>query len=271
MSTEYSLTGGDSTEPSRQISGKADSCAFCNGTLERRSHHSATNRQTVLFGCAECPVGTVAIVDLQGPLSERCTRRLERAQRRCTTGINAYRVGAFLTDDLPSGQYTVERVDEHQFTIELPGTATSWDVLRLADSLSVGPLCAERLDGAVSITDTRWSGVDVEDTSDVVTDGGTIPVPVDGEAQLDSGGNQFAVSTADEPRTKRAKTENMRVSLLRKGGRYEVHSASDNYYQVDVLSETCTCPDAAGRCKHLRRVDLEIQAGLVPKPDGQLP
>jgi len=45
---------------------------------------------------------------------------------------------------------------------------------------------------------------------------------------------------------------------------------------VDVIGESCTCPDwqqrsPAGGCKHLRRVDHEIKRGRVPRPDGRLP
>jgi len=79
-----------------------------------------------------------------------------------------------------------------------------------------------------------------------------------------------------EPRTSRAVDESMAVSLLEKGGRYEVRSASGNWYEVDVISESCTCPDwrkrtPEGGCKHLRRVDHEIKQGQVPRPDGRLP
>ena len=79
-----------------------------------------------------------------------------------------------------------------------------------------------------------------------------------------------------EPRTKRAIDEAMDVSLLSKGGRYEVQSASGNRYEVDVVDESCTCPDwqqrsPEGGCKHLRRVDHEIKRGRVPRPDGRLP
>jgi hypothetical protein len=68
----------------------------------------------------------------------------------------------------------------------------------------------------------------------------------------------------------------MDVSLLRKGGVYEVQSASGNTYEVDVASKTCTCPDftkrqPSGGCKHLRRADIEIHSGTVPRPDGRLP
>lgn len=79
-----------------------------------------------------------------------------------------------------------------------------------------------------------------------------------------------------EPRTKRARTEEMDVSLLQKGGIYEVQSESGNSYEVDIASKTCTCPDftkrnPSGGCKHLRRADLEIRGGNVPRPDGRLP
>ena len=79
-----------------------------------------------------------------------------------------------------------------------------------------------------------------------------------------------------EPRTRRAVDEAMKVSLLEKGGRYEVRSASGNWYEVDVISESCTCPDwqqraPEGGCKHIRRVDHEIKQGRVPRPDGRLP
>jgi hypothetical protein len=79
-----------------------------------------------------------------------------------------------------------------------------------------------------------------------------------------------------EPRTKRARNEEMDVSLLQKGGIYEVQSESGNIYEVDIASKTCTCPDfkkrnPSGGCKHLRRADLEVRSGNVPRPDGRLP
>lgn len=78
-----------------------------------------------------------------------------------------------------------------------------------------------------------------------------------------------------EPRTKRDVNEAMDVSLLSKGGRYEVQSASGNLYEVDIVDESCTCPDCQqrsleGGCKHLRRVDHEIKRGHMPSPDGRL-
>jgi hypothetical protein len=79
-----------------------------------------------------------------------------------------------------------------------------------------------------------------------------------------------------EPRTRRAVDEEMAVSLLEKGGRYEIQSASGNRYEVDVVGESCTCPDwdqrtPEGGCKHMRRVDHEIKQGRVPRPDGRIP
>jgi hypothetical protein len=75
----------------------------------------------------------------------------------------------------------------------------------------------------------------------------------------------------------------MDVSLLSKGGRYEVQSASGNRYEVDVVDESCSCPDwqqrsPEGGCKHLRRVDQEIKRAVYPdqtagsqRPQGRSP
>ncbi|UTF55569.1 hypothetical protein [Natronosalvus rutilus] len=77
----------------------------------------------------------------------------------------------------------------------------------------------------------------------------------------------------DEPRTHRALSEDMNVRFASVGPTYEVGSESGNTYAVVVEAETCTCPDCeqrqpVGGCKHLRRVDLEIQTGITPAPDG---
>ncbi len=68
----------------------------------------------------------------------------------------------------------------------------------------------------------------------------------------------------------------MIVSLLAKGGWYEVEFASGNRCEVDVIGESWTCAGwqqrtPASGCKHMRRVDHEIKRGRVPRPDGQLP
>lgn len=65
-----------------------------------------------------------------------------------------------------------------------------------------------------------------------------------------------------EPRTRRAVNEEMAISLLEKGGRYEVRSASGGLYEVDVISESCTCP--IGTSEH-QQADVNTCAGLTTK------
>lgn len=53
-------------------------------------------------------------------------------------------------------------------------------------------------------------------------------------------------------------------------GRYTVNSESGATYVVDLSSGRCTCPDHVirdERCKHLRRVAIEINIGSLPPPD----
>lgn len=62
--------------------------------------------------------------------------------------------------------------------------------------------------------------------------------------------------------------ERMAVTPLG-GGVYEVESQSGNTYSVDLPGGRCTCPDhnfRGVRCKHLRRVAVEVTEGLVPPP-----
>ena len=68
----------------------------------------------------------------------------------------------------------------------------------------------------------------------------------------------------------------MDISLLSRGGHYEVQSVSENRYEVNAIKESCSCPDwqqrsPAGGCKHLRRVNHEIKRCRVPRPDGRPP
>ncbi|AJF28031.1 hypothetical protein SG26_19985 (plasmid) [Haloarcula sp. CBA1115] len=104
-----------------------------------------------------------------------------------------------------------------------------------------------------------------------VADGGVMQVRFNDGGVTDPKGDPLAVTSEDAPRTKRAKQEDIDVSFLAKPGRYEIHSASGSRYEVDVLEETCSCPDTAERCKHRRRVEIEIEAKRVPRPDGKLP
>ncbi|WP_435182147.1 hypothetical protein [Halorussus sp. AFM4] len=116
--------------------------------------------------------------------------------------------------------------------------------------------------------------------NDIAPDGGVVAAisttSTTGEAVQQLSVGEEELQEKSDPRTKRAQTEEMDISLLRKGGVYEVQSASGNTYEVDVASKTCTCPDftkrqPSGGCKHLRRADIEIQSGNVPRPDGRLP
>ena len=81
-------------------------------------------------------------------------------------------------------------------------------------------------------------------------------------------------STLD-PRTQRARSEDMQVALRRSGGIYTVRGESGTIYRVDIATQECTCPDYRYRsiqhCKHIRRVETEIRNRTVPTPDGRLP
>lgn len=82
--------------------------------------------------------------------------------------------------------------------------------------------------------------------------------------------------SVEDPRTRRALTENMGVEFVGPGSTYEVRGESGREYIVDVEAGECTCPDYQKRgeeleqgCKHVRRVDIEIQSGEIPGPDGR--
>jgi hypothetical protein len=71
-------------------------------------------------------------------------------------------------------------------------------------------------------------------------------------------------------RARRARVEPMAVRPLR-DGRYAVETDGDgDGYVVDLDAVSCTCPDhrrRGARCKHLRRVALEVTERLVPPPE----
>lgn len=74
------------------------------------------------------------------------------------------------------------------------------------------------------------------------------------------------------PRSQRARSERMAVAPLG-GGLYEVSSQSGNTYTVDLPGGRCTCPDhmmRGVRCKHIRRVAMEINEGRVPPPGKEV-
>ncbi|GCF13603.1 hypothetical protein Harman_15380 [Haloarcula mannanilytica] len=69
-------------------------------------------------------------------------------------------------------------------------------------------------------------------------------------------------------RAARAWTEHMAVRP-RAGSTYAVTTESDSTYLVDIAQRTCSCPDnriRGERCKHLRRVAIEITARRVAPP-----
>lgn len=71
-----------------------------------------------------------------------------------------------------------------------------------------------------------------------------------------------------EDRSVRARVEPMAVLALG-DGLYEVESASGATYLIDLAAGRCTCPDHVfrdARCKHVRRVAIEITEGRSPPP-----
>lgn len=69
-------------------------------------------------------------------------------------------------------------------------------------------------------------------------------------------------------RAVRAWTESMAVNPLG-SGRYAVDAESGNQYLVNLREGVCTCPDQSirrERCKHLRRVAIEVNRGDLPPP-----
>ncbi|MGQ3329758.1 SWIM zinc finger family protein [Halorubrum sp. FL23] len=74
-----------------------------------------------------------------------------------------------------------------------------------------------------------------------------------------------------DDRSSRAAAEEMTVRPLR-DRRYVVETDGGTYV-VALDAGTCTCPDHAirgSRCKHLRRVAMEVTAGTVPAPDERV-
>ncbi|GAD52173.1 hypotheical protein [Halarchaeum acidiphilum MH1-52-1] len=83
-----------------------------------------------------------------------------------------------------------------------------------------------------------------------------------GLAPLDPGG-------PTDSRAARARSEPMAVVALG-DGRYDVVVRGGAAYTVDLVTGTCTCPDHAyrgRRCKHLRRVAIDVTERYVPAPD----
>jgi hypothetical protein len=82
----------------------------------------------------------------------------------------------------------------------------------------------------------------------------TVRPPADGDVEL-------------SPRGRRARE--MAAAVDHQGGPlYEVRTRGDEY-RVNLEAGTCECPDhehRGARCKHLRRVAIEVTDGEVPPP-----
>jgi len=75
-------------------------------------------------------------------------------------------------------------------------------------------------------------------------------------------------TAALDARSARAWTEAMAVRAL-PDGRYAVESEGGATYVVDLDAGRCSCPDheiRGTRCKHMRRVAIEITEGRIPAP-----
>jgi hypothetical protein len=72
-----------------------------------------------------------------------------------------------------------------------------------------------------------------------------------------------------DSRAAKAWTEKMAVSPLGEG-KYLVVGQDDTAYEVDLTVSRCTCPDHTyrrTRCKHIRRVALEVTRDRIPAPN----
>lgn len=81
-------------------------------------------------------------------------------------------------------------------------------------------------------------------------------------------GERDVASGEYDRRTRRALIEPMTVTPIG-GGTYEIDSESGHTYFVDLEGGRCTCPDHAyrgERCKHIRRVAIDVSEGRVPPP-----
>lgn len=270
MSTEETQhTTKTEAEAERSLAANTpDSCSRCESPLQRTTQFGSRNRATTLYCCPDCGFSAVAATRQDGALSELAKTSLQDRRDAIVHGLSAYRLAAFISEGCPAGEYRVERKSEHTYQIQLPEQTTQSQLGPLADRISAAAshLMVQELPEvpALNVKDTRLSDVVDQPTS---TDGGTtIATP-------SAGGPQALppVLSDDDPRTKRAKREEMDVTLLEKGGRYEVHSQSGRIYEVDILAETCSCPDDHDYCKHRRRVEIAIDCHRVPRPDGRLP
>jgi len=231
-------------------------------SLESSTQHVSRHRSMQTFLCPDCGVGAGARLQHEGVLTELCKRKLQDRRDAIAHGLSVERLAAFVSEGCPPGEYLLQRRDEHTYELLMPDRALHSQTAALADRITstADHLDVQHVTDRLTVSDSR-----VADSHETVTDGGLA---------VDDGRPERPLSPVhpdDDPRTRRAKTEDMDVVLATNTGVYEVHSESGNTYEVDVLEETCSCPDDVERCKHQRRVAMEIESQRVPRPDGRLP
>lgn len=270
-------TDVDASPPATHSSAGADlACTRCGHTLERSHVHASRARTQTSQQCLDCGFGAAAIVNRSAEeIANPHAKRIGRDQRRLPQNPSVDVLASFVDGTVPSGTYHVERTGNHEYRLH-PPIALDPDALeRMASRLRTPSTDVERSNGSLIVRDTRF--VDPSDNT-------TWPPASQSNRPSDapsstadhelpqSGGSINGVDYgAEEARTDRARREAMDVALAEKGGLYEVHSESDNTYAVDILAGTCTCRDHSDVCKHQRRVDLELRAERIPRPDGRLP
>jgi len=272
-------------DPDATAEAVAQTCPQCGSILERDHVHSCRCRSQTVFCCPTCRANTAIVELTQGELATRYATQLERDQRRLQQQLSVETLAAHLDTSLQPGVYRVDRIGPHEYRLVVPKTDSVDALDTLADRLTVDHIGIERRAPEAIVFDERFTDrpcdnsrrPDSPGTETPRTDGGSLAVSrsasIPSRRPLPQTGRQtetLAYHTG-EARTRRARTEEMRVSLLQKGGKYSVRSESENTYQVDLLAGTCSCPDNVETCKHLRRVDLELRANRIPRPDGQLP
>jgi hypothetical protein len=259
-------------------------CRCCGTTLEQSHIHASTGRTLTGFVCPSCHRGAAAIVERPADdLSPLHAQRLDQTQQRLRTNPATDVLAAFIDDALPPGTYWIDRVGEYTWHLHPPADVDADARTALAQRLDTPTTAVDVHDATLVVSDTRFApSRNQRNWDEHLTD--SAPTRTDGGHHLTASGpretKRLPVCSgrvggirydADAPRTERARDEQMDVALLEKGGRYEVHSESGNAYEVDILQGRCSCPDDHECCKHTRRVDLEIRANRVPRPDGRLP
>jgi hypothetical protein len=122
---------------------------------------------------------------------------------------------------------------------------------------------------------TRYTPASVPADAEGVESGGTTGTAGSDDADADPAAADAdadpAAAADHDGRSARAKREPMTVRPLR-DRRYLVETEGGTYV-VALDAGVCDCPDheiRGSRCKHLRRVAMEVTAGRVPAPDERI-